>query len=98
MSGIQKKSLLGAGDVFLTRGKRDVKAPVQGEAAVRQEAAAGTPRGRGGAMRGNATTSQGKQEGGTTRGITTTRRRVKRLWHNKKPCNNQLGEWEVTSH
>jgi hypothetical protein len=30
--GVQKKSLPGAGGVFLTRGKREVKAPVQSEA------------------------------------------------------------------
>jgi hypothetical protein len=39
---IQKKSVPGAGDVFLTRGKQEVEAPVQGEVMVHQEVVAGT--------------------------------------------------------
>jgi hypothetical protein len=35
--GVQKESLPGAGWVFLTRGEREVEAPVQGEATARQE-------------------------------------------------------------
>jgi hypothetical protein len=91
--GIQKKCLPGAGGVFLTRGKQEVKALAKVEAAA--------PRGRGGVTRGDATTSQGKQEGSAMRGNTTTRwcikRRwqIKRLWHDKKPRNNQRGVWEA---
>ncbi len=74
---------------------------MQGEAMARREAMAGALSGRGGATRGDATTSRGKVEGGATSGDTTTRRcverewRIKRLWHNKKPRDNQPGEWEV---
>ena len=35
--GVQKESLPGAGGVFLTTGKREVEAPVRGEAMVHQE-------------------------------------------------------------
>ncbi len=52
-SSIQKKSLLGSGGVFLSRGKWEFKAPVQGEAAVHQEAVVGTSRVKGNAMRGD---------------------------------------------
>ncbi len=45
--GVQKKSLPGAGWVFLTRGKREVKAPARCEATACREAA-------GGALRGDA--------------------------------------------
>jgi hypothetical protein len=53
------------------------------------------------AKRGNVTTSRGKWEGSTTRGDTTSRRRiekwwhVKRLWHDEKPRDTQPGEWEA---
>ncbi len=60
VSGVQKKSLLGVGGVFLTRGKWEVKVLAQGEATARGEAAAGASRGGGGATRGDATTSWGK--------------------------------------
>jgi hypothetical protein len=68
-----------------------------------QEAAADASRGQCGATRGDATTSRGKREGGATRGDTTTRQcverrlRVKRLQHDKKPCDNQPGKWEATA-
>jgi hypothetical protein len=90
-SGVQKKSLLGAGGVLLTKGEQGFEAPAQGEAKAHQEAAASALRGRGGGTRGDATTSRGKQEGGATRGDTTTRRRaerrwyIKRLWRDEKP-------------
>ncbi len=35
--GVQKKSLPGAGGVFLARGKWEVEAPAQGETTVHQE-------------------------------------------------------------
>jgi hypothetical protein len=68
VSSTQKKSLSGAGGVFLTKGKRELEAPTRGEAMTHREAAAGTLSGRGGATRGDATktttttttTSQGK--------------------------------------
>jgi hypothetical protein len=52
-------------------------------------------------MRGDATISQGKQEGSGMRGNTTTRQvvkrrwQVKRLWRNMMPCDNQPGKWEA---
>jgi hypothetical protein len=54
-------------------------------------------------MRGDATTTRGKQEGGTAGDNTTTRLhvkrrlRVKRLRHNEKPHKSQPGKWEVTA-
>jgi hypothetical protein len=57
---IQKKSLTWAGGLFLTKGKRELEVLMQGEAMTRQEAAAGALSSRGGAKRGNATTSRGK--------------------------------------
>jgi hypothetical protein len=45
----------------------------QGEAKACQEAVVGMLRGGGGAMRGDVTTSRGKQEGGAMRGNTTFR-------------------------
>ncbi len=74
---------------------------MQGEAMVPQEVVAGALRGRGGATRGDATTSQGKQVGGATRGSMTTRWSVERVWCIKrlrcdeKPRNNQPGQWEA---
>ncbi len=71
---------------------------------MRQEGVTGALKGGGGATSVDATTSQGKQEGGTMRGNTTTRRRVKRWWHakrlqhDKKPLNNQPGKWEAMVH
>jgi hypothetical protein len=71
---------------------------VQGEGMAHQEVAAGVSRGIGGVTGGDATISQGKQEGGATRYNTTTRWRVKRLQRNEKPCKNKLGKWELTAH
>jgi hypothetical protein len=102
-SSVQKKSLPGLGRVFLAKSEWELEAPVGGEVTVHQEMAAETSRCRGGATRGDATTSRGKQDGGATRDDTTTRRRVKRqwrikrLWRNKKPRYNQPGKWEVTA-
>ncbi len=59
-SSVQKKSLPGAGRVFLTKGERELEAPTRGKAMTHQEAAAGALSGRSDAMRGDATTSQGK--------------------------------------
>ncbi len=59
-SSVQKKSLPGAGRVFSTKGKRELEVPTQGEAMMHGEAAVGVLSGRGGATRGDATTSQGK--------------------------------------
>jgi hypothetical protein len=102
-SSIKKKRLRGVGGVFRTKSKWELEAPARDEATAHQEAAAGASRGRGSAMRGDATTSQGKQEGSATRSDMTTRRRVKRWWHikrlwrNEKPRDNQLGKWEATA-
>ncbi len=41
----------------MKKGKRELEAPTQGEVMMRQEAAAGAFSGRGGATRGNATTT-----------------------------------------
>ncbi len=60
----------------MTSGEWEVKAPVQGETMAHLEAAAGALRGQGGATIGDATTSRGKQEGGTMRGDTTTRQHI----------------------
>jgi hypothetical protein len=65
---------------------------MQGEATVHQEAVVGASRGRGGATGGDVTTSWGKQEGGTTRCDTTTRRPIKMLQHDKKPQDNKPGK------
>ncbi len=103
-SSVQEKSLLGAGGVFLSKGKRELEAPTRGEAVMRWEAAAGALSGRGGATRGNATTSRGKWEGGATRSDMTTKQHVERQWHikrllrDKKPRDNQPGEWETKAH
>jgi hypothetical protein len=103
MPSIQKKSLLGAGGVLLARSEREVEAPAHGEAKAHQEVAAGVSRGGGSAKRGDATTSQGKQEGSATRGHTTTRWRIKRqlcikrLRRDEKQCDNQPGKWEATA-
>jgi hypothetical protein len=70
----------------------------QGEATAHQEAAAGASRDGSSAIGGDATTSQGKQEGGAMRCNMTTRRRLKRLRHDKKPCHNKPGKWEVMAH
>ncbi len=76
----------------------------QGEAMAHQEVGAGASRGGGGAMRGDATTGQGKQEGSAARGNTTTRQRIERqwcvnrLWRNEEPSNNHLGKWEAMAH
>ncbi len=48
-SGVQKKSLPGAGGVFLTRGEQEIKAQARGEATAHQEVETGALRGRGGA-------------------------------------------------
>jgi hypothetical protein len=54
-------------------------------------------------MRGDATTTRGKREGGAMRDDTTTRLRVERrlrikqLWRDEKPCENQPGKWEATA-
>jgi hypothetical protein len=69
----------------------------QGEAAAHQDLVAGASRGRGNAMGGDATTSQGKQEGGATRCNMNTRQHVKRLQRDKKPHDNKPGKWEVTA-
>jgi hypothetical protein len=53
--------------------------------------------------RGDATTTQGKQEGGTMRDDMTTRLHIERqlhvkwLRHNEKPHKNQPGKWEATA-
>ncbi len=52
VSGIQKKSLPGVGEVFLRSGKQEVDVPAQGEALGHLEAAAGGSRGGGSATRG----------------------------------------------
>jgi hypothetical protein len=44
----------------LTKGERELEAPTRGEAMTHQVAVAGTLSGRGGAKRGDVTTSQGK--------------------------------------
>jgi hypothetical protein len=59
-SSVQKKSLPGVGGVFLTKGKRELVAPMQGEAMTHREVVAGKLSGRGGMMRGDATTIRGK--------------------------------------
>ncbi len=46
--------------MFLKKGERELEAPMQGKAMTRQEAAAGALSGRGGAKRGDVTTSRGK--------------------------------------
>jgi hypothetical protein len=56
----QKKSLPGVGRVFLTKGERKLEASMGGEAMTHREAAGGVLSGRGGATRGDATTSRGK--------------------------------------
>ncbi len=68
------------------------------EKMVCQEAAAVASRGVSGATGGDITTSRGKREGGAIRCNTTTRRRIKRLWCNKKTCKNKPGKWEVIAH
>jgi hypothetical protein len=78
VSSVQKKSLPGAGGVFLTRGEREVVAPAQGEETVCQEAGTGASRGRGGAMRGVATTSPGKRGDTKTRWWAKRQRTIKR--------------------
>jgi hypothetical protein len=97
----QKEKPAGGGGLFLTKGEWELEAPTQGEAMMRREAAAGALSGRGGAKRGDVTTSRGKKEGGTESRDSTTRRcierrwHVKRLWHDKKPRGNQPGKWEA---
>ncbi len=44
----------------MTKGKRELEVPTQGEAMTRQEVAAGMLSGRGGVTRGDGTTSLGK--------------------------------------
>jgi hypothetical protein len=44
----------------LSKGERELEALMRGEAMMHQEAAAGALSGRGGAKRGDATTSRGK--------------------------------------
>ncbi len=44
----------------MKKGERELEVPTQGEAMTRREATAGTLSGRGGAKRGDVTTSQGK--------------------------------------
>jgi hypothetical protein len=44
----------------LTKGERELEAPTRGEAMTRREVAVGAFSGRGGAKRGNVTTSQGE--------------------------------------
>jgi hypothetical protein len=71
---------------------------------VCQEVVAGTWKGIGVVIRGDARTSQGKQKGGATTGSVTTRwhvkrqKRIKWLQHDKKQRNNQPADWEATAH
>jgi hypothetical protein len=51
----------------------------------------------GGAMRGDATTSQGKRGNTATRQQVERQQRVKRLRRKEKPCNNQMGKWKATA-
>ncbi len=70
----------------------------QGGAMVHQEVGAGALRDVGGAMRGDATTSQGKRGDRTTRRHVERQRHIKRLQRNEMPCDNQTGKWEATAH
>jgi hypothetical protein len=72
VSGIQKKSLMGAGGIFLTSGEWEVVRPVRGEAMACREVAVSASRGVDSATRRDATISRGKREGGATRGNTAT--------------------------
>jgi hypothetical protein len=56
----QKEKPAGGSGLFLTKGERELEAPMQGEAMTHQEAAAGALSGRDGAKRGGVTTSRGK--------------------------------------
>jgi hypothetical protein len=71
--------------------------PAQGEVTVCREAAVGALRGVDGAMRGDATTNRGKRGNMTTRQRVERQQCIERLWCNEKPCDNQLGNWEVTA-
>ncbi len=56
----QKEKPAGGGGLFLTKGERELEAPTRGEAMTCREAAACALSGRGGAKRGDVTTSRGK--------------------------------------
>jgi hypothetical protein len=77
VSSIQKKSLLGVGGVFLTKGKRELEAPTQGEAMTRRKVAAGVLSGRGDTARSDATTKMRGQHNKRRHNNQTARQKAK---------------------